>query len=480
MSRGGAALLLAGVLLGACAAPAPLPSELRVPSPVVPPSPGVAPAEVAGRVTSDGLAADLDALAAIARERGGTRGTGTPGDLATADHVERALIEAGYSPWSDAFRTPVYSDPGGSVVAIDGGATFRDPSTVLPLIFSPAGDVEGPVVDLGWDPDARDADGSGCEAADFAGLPAGAIVLVRPAACFRRVVLEHAQAAGAAALVTAAPWAGPGEIRRSTLITPDGLDIPALAVSRDVGSALAEAAAVGGRARVVATGETGEGDVRSVFAEVPGADPSRVVMLGAHLDSSLDGPGLNDDGTGVAGLLAIARAFAGTTPGATIRLAFWAAEETGLHGSSRYVEGLSPDELARIGAYLNADMTGSPNGFAGVYDEPTAAAGSAAIRDRLGAALEAAGVQWHPVDLGLGADHAAFAAAGIPTGGVFAGASEPVTPEQATGSGGQAGRPADSCYHLACDGRANVNEPLLLALTRALAEVTAELAGDAR
>ena len=480
MTRGRGALLLGGLLLAACTAPAPTPSQAVEPGEVPGAVPGVVPAEVAGRVDADGLAADLDALAAIGAEHGGTRGTGTPGDVATADHVERALADAGYEPRSDTFRTPVFADPGGSLVAIDGGGIFADPSAVLPLIFSPAGEAEGPVVDLGWDADARAADGPGCDAADFAELPAGAIVLARPAPCFRRVVLEHAQAAGAAALVTAVPWAGPGEIRRSTLITPDGLDIPALAVSRDVGSALAEAAADGGRARIVATGETGDGDVRSVFAEVPGTDPARVVMLGAHLDSSLDGPGLNDNGTGVAALLAIARALAGTTPAATIRLAFWAAEETGLHGSSRYVEGLSPEERARIVAYLNADMIGSPNGFAGVYDEPSAAPGSAAIRDRLGAALEAAGVEWHPVDLGPGADHAPFAAAGIPTGGVFAGASEPLTAEQAEASGGQAGRPADACYHLACDGRENVNEPLMLALARALATVTAELASGAR
>ncbi len=80
------------------------------------------------------------------------------------------------------------------------------------------------------------------------------------------------------------------------------------------------------------------------------------------------------------------------------------------------------------------------------------------------------------MDTGLGADHAPFAAAGIPTGGVFAGASEQLTAAQAQRSGGRAGVPADACYHLACDDRANPNEALLLELARALAWAAADLA----
>jgi hypothetical protein len=475
MSRGHrwSAFLLAGMLVGGvlagCASPAPTPRDTLAP---------VSPEAVASRITAAGLAADLDGLAAIASANGGTRGTGSAGDLASAAYVEAALAAMGYEPWSDTVPTSVFTDPGGSEVAITGGPTFDDPAHVLPLLFSPADEVEGPVVDLGWDPGSRAPDGPGCDAADFAGLPAGAIVLSRPGPCYRRQVLEHAQSAGAGALVTAAPWTGPGEIRRSTLLEPAGLTIPAIAVSRDVAAALAAASARGGRARVIATGASRDAELRSVLAERPGADPTRVVMVGAHLDSSLDGPGLNDDGSGVAAVLAIARALADTSPGVTIRVAFWAAEETGLHGSTHYVQALPAAERDRIVAYLNVDMIASPNGIAEVYDEAGAAPGSTAIRDRIVAALDAAGIQWEPGDLGGAADHAPFAAAGVPTGGVFTGASEPLTPQQAERSGRRAGVPADACYHLACDDRSNVDEGLLLAITRALARTTAELAAS--
>jgi hypothetical protein len=436
---------------------------------------------VAGRIAPEQLAADLDALAAIAGANGGARATGTPGEQATADHVERELRAAGYAPWTDAFRTAVFSDPGGSAVVVGGrgGTTFDDARVVLPLIFSPAGTAEGPVIDLGWDPDSRAADGPGCAASDFADVPPGAIVLARPAPCTRRTVVEHAQAAGAAAVVTAQPWAGPGEVRRSTLITPEGLTIPALAVTRDVGNALAGVAADGGRATVAATGTTADGPVRSVFAEVVGTGGSQVVMVGAHLDSSMDGPGVNDDGSGIAAVLALARAFAGSQPSATVRFAFWAAEETGLHGSGRYVRGLPPRGGDRIAAYLNADMLGSPNGFPMVYDEPSAAPGSDAIRDLFAAALGEAGLAWEGVDLGSGGDHAPFTAAGIVTGGLYTGSAEVVGRGQAERFGREAGAMADACYHLACDGRSNVDEVLLVQLTRVLARVAAGIAEEA-
>ena len=60
-------------------------------------------------------------------------------------------------------------------------------------------------------------------------------------------------------------------------------------------------------------------------------------MAGGHLDSVPAGPGLNDNGSGVAALLEVAEALGPRSTGARLRLAFWAAEELGLYGSRRYV-----------------------------------------------------------------------------------------------------------------------------------------------
>jgi Zn-dependent M28 family amino/carboxypeptidase len=254
------------------------------------------------------------------------------------------------------------------------------------------------------------------------------------------------------------------------------MSIPSLVATGEVGTALADAAASGGRAAVTATGTTDQRDVRSVIAELPGTDPERVVMIGAHLDSSIDGPGINDNGSGVAALLAIAESMAGTRPASTIRFAFWAAEELGLKGSVDYVQRLPARERDRIVAYLNADMLGSPNGLRWVYDEVDAAPGSAAIRDLFAADLDAHGLAWEGLDLGGSSDHLPFRIAGVPTGGLHSGADELISPEQAARFGRTEGAVADACYHLACDDRSNVDLSLLAELASSLTRVAMELA----
>ena len=58
-------------------------------------------------------------------------------------------------------------------------------------------------------------------------------------------------------------------------------------------------------------------------------------MAGAHLDSVSAGPGINDNGSGSAGVLETALAYAATgqTPRNTLKFGFWGAEELGLLGS---------------------------------------------------------------------------------------------------------------------------------------------------
>ena len=114
------------------------------------------------------------------------------------------------------------------------------------------------------------------------------------------------------------------------------------------------------------SGEDGEGPSvrqRNVIAQTRTGDPDQVVMIGAHLDSVSDGPGIVDNGSGVATLLEIA-AQLGTDPSVQnrVRFAFFGAEENGAEGSTGYVEGLSAADRKKIKLYLNVDMVASPNG----------------------------------------------------------------------------------------------------------------------
>jgi Zn-dependent M28 family amino/carboxypeptidase len=451
------------------------------PAPPTPRQPDAA--TVAAAITEDGLRDRLRALAAATAGSDQYRAVGSDGYDRAATMVEGALRNAGWTVTADAYDGLAFEDEGASSVEV-GGRTFGK-EDLLPLVFAPAGDVVGPVVPIDWNPAATGADGKGCAVTHYGDLPANAIVIVRSGDCLRRDQVIAAQQAGAAAFVAVYPWAPPGAVYRPTLIEPRFLTIPAAGVSGEAAEALVAAAGAGETAHLVTRVRTRQVPTRSIIAELPGTEPGVVIMLGAHLDSVLDGPGLNDDASGVAALLEIGTALAGTRPRATIRLAFWSGEELGLHGSYRYATALSSEDARAILVYANVDMIASPNGFAGVYDESGAPVGSAAARDLLTSAVERAGGTPFGIDLGGGSDHRGFAESGVATAGVYSGAGEPVTAEQAapsaeqsTGSGAVAGRPADACYHQPCDDLENANLRLARVLAAGLADFTVRVANN--
>lgn len=93
--------------------------------------------------------------------------------------------------------------------------------------------------------------------------------------------------------------------------------------------------------------EAGGVTVRNLEVELRGArDPSSILVVGAHYDSARGTPGANDNGSGVAATLALARRFGPSRTGATnlgqtVRFVFWTNEEppffqTDLMGSAVY------------------------------------------------------------------------------------------------------------------------------------------------
>lgn len=72
----------------------------------------------------------------------------------------------------------------------------------------------------------------------------------------------------------------------------------------------------------------GGGRISNVIAEVAGgARRAEIVVVGAHYDSVAGSPGANDDATGVAALLALARRFAAAGPARTLRFVAFTGEE---------------------------------------------------------------------------------------------------------------------------------------------------------
>ncbi len=224
----------------------------------------------------------------------------------------------------------------------------------------------------------------------------------------------------------------------------------------------------------------------NLLAELPGSGDG-VVLVGAHLDTVRGSPGMNDNGTGVATVLALAQALhdQGLAPVRTVRLALWTWEEAGFLGSYRYLNDLSAAERDRIDAYVNVDMTGSYNGLPYVHDGdgseggPAGAAGSAALEARLTDWLEDQGSAWEPLEIAWNFDLIYFLDHDIPMTGVFAGAGDELSEEQAALHGGMAGALMDDCYHTACDDLDNVDLDRATLLAEAVAHALEGLAaGD--
>jgi aminopeptidase S len=220
---------------------------------------------------------------------------------------------------------------------------------------------------------------------------------------------------------------------------------------------------------------TSAGPTWNLITEIPGQDPGKVIMVGAHLDGVQDGPGINDNGSGSSAILATALALkqALPNPAVTIRFAWWSGEELGLLGSEHYVEEASSTELSAIQGYLNLDMIGSSNAGYFVYDDdPT-------IESRYQAYFRGIGIPTEIETEGDGrSDHAPFKDAGVPVGGLFSGAENVKTAAQARAWGGTAGKAFDSCYHRRCDTVQNVNLTSVDRMTDATASVLYGLASE--
>jgi Zn-dependent M28 family amino/carboxypeptidase len=436
------------------------------------------PAEFAHRVRTGEVLEHLEAFQHIADDHDGTRASGTPGHDASGDYVQGLLEDAGYT----VERQPVdfvYTEVIAETLTVGG-----NPVEVAVMAYSPStpeGGVTAPLRAL-----PADDPTPGCEGTDFDASVAGTIVVLSRGVCPFATKQANASAAGAVGVVVHNN--APGPLAGGTLGGPvDGA--PTGGVSQESGVAL-----LGQLAADPAL--TGTLDLRqlredrttfNLVAQTPHGDPDNVIMLGAHLDSVVEGPGINDNGTGSAGILQTALELAEVAPTQNaVRFAWWGAEESGLIGSTQYVAGLPPEELAKITGYLNFDMIGSPNHVIGVYDAdqsthvaPVAVPpGSAALEQVFTDRFDATGQPWVDTEFSGRSDYQGFIEAGIPASGLFTGAEGVKTEAEAALFGGAAGSAYDPNYHSAADDIDNVDRRALRVNSRAIAFATLTLAND--
>ena len=433
------------------------------------------PGALARAITPRRLRAHLSALEAIARRNGGTRAAGTPGYTKSVQYVAQQLRKAGYRPRLNMFVFPYFRETQATLFTrtVPSTRTYQRGPDFVTMRYSGGGNVTGRVV-----PVDLSSGSSGCEDSDFAGLASGSVALMRRGGCPFSQKARLAEQHGAAAALTANDGL-PGRTAPISATLIGSSSIPVMVVSSEVASELASLAQAGPvQVHIAMTVATTNAQAANVIADLPGRRKG-VVLLGAHLDSVANGPGINDNGSGSVTVLEIARQARRLhiRPKHGLRFAFWGAEELGLVGSRSYVGSLPTSQRRRILDVINLDMLGSPNFGRIVYAGDGQPRGSLRIEQAFRTYFAGRRLPVEAESLGGGSDHASFAAAGIPVGGLFTGADELKSAELAQRFGGVAGRSFDSCYHKSCDTVANIDFGILEQLADAAAVVAVRLAG---
>jgi Zn-dependent M28 family amino/carboxypeptidase len=404
-----------------------------------------------GCVTLDGVRTHQAKLRDIAAANGGTRVAGTKGFDESADYVEKVFKDAGYNVTRQSFQFQSFIElPGTSLSQVAPTPTAAIETNIMS--YSGSGSVTAAVSVL---PTI-----TGCNTTDFAGFAAGNVALISRGLCSFASKATNAAAAGAAAVVIYNNAAGP---LNGTLGAEFALNIAVTAVSQTVGQQLA--AIPGLVLSVNASTLRGTATTSNIIAESKEGDPNNIVMVGAHLDSVDKGAGINDNGSGSAAILEVAKNMGKVKPRNKLRFALWSAEESGLIGSTRYVETLPEAEKNKIALYLNFDMIGSPNHVFFIYDGDNSdgvgagagPAGSTAIEKTFETFYNKKGASFKGTDFDGRSDYGPFIEAGIPAGGLFTGAEGTKTVAEAEVWGGIAGTAYDPCYHQACDNYGNTN-----------------------
>ncbi len=267
------------------------------------------------------------------------RASGTEEEAVAAEYLRDEFAALGYESSIQPFEVRSIS-PFGRLLTVDATETmdFR----ALPMWMTAEGVVTGDVVEVGRAlPGDIPADGI-----------EGKIALIERGEVAFDAKLNAVVKAGAIGAVVYNNEPGPfgGALSEET--------IPAVTISQEDGETL-KSILNGGTVTATISLEYTE-ESRNVIADKRGtADDNRVVVLGGHYDTVPNVPGANDNGSGIATLLTIAREIADREYPFTVRFIAFGAEELGLFGSDHYVEGLSEADISSTMAMLNFDALGT-------------------------------------------------------------------------------------------------------------------------
>ena len=275
---------------------------------------------------------DVEALVEL-----GSRVAGTPTNAKALSYLRSEYQKAGYETEVQTFTYPKFEDRG-SNLEIDGNTIAG-----RALNGSPSGSSSATIAivpNLGRKEDFQQVDVK------------GKIAVVRRGEIRFSDKASNAEAAGALGLVIVNNGSGnfTGTLGRK-------ISIPVLSVSGEQGKPLLQNADNSQQIKI---------EVDTVRRLVTGrnltarqADSTRPkVIIGGHYDSVSGSPGANDNASGTAIVLELARRLAGTPEADRVWFVAFDGEEDGLHGSRAFVDRASPQFLSQLSGMINFDMVG--------------------------------------------------------------------------------------------------------------------------
>lgn len=317
------------------------------------------------------------------------RAAGTDGEKRAATYIRDELSKYGYEASLQPFAIHSFVDVNTSLDVISPDQRQVEASA---LVGSASTSIEGSMVAAGLGYPQQFPSGT-----------QGSVVLVQRGEIAFSEKIANAVLAGAAGVVIYNNESGSfnGQLGEASRI-------PAAGISNEDGLALIDAINGGGltvRLSVEARNDTAESN--NVVGKPPGGQCS--IVIGGHYDSVPAGPGANDNASGTAVVVEMARAMAADNVFDDACFVLFGSEEIGLIGSANYVASLTPAERDAIEAMLNFDMLAVGDGWPlggsqSVLDIVAQQADRLSIGHSLEANLPANG----------GSDHASFIDADIP------------------------------------------------------------------
>ena len=403
------------------------------------------------------MARHLRAFQAVADSNGGNRASGLQGYGGThgvpAHHAARRRLPAGRSRRSTSCSSGSPRTRSSSKTAPSARSrSSRTPTSTDHELLRLRGRRRGPCTPWTSTWPATALNTSGCETADFGRIHAGIALMQRGTCAFDMKVLQRrrrpARAPRWCSTKATRPRGRRDGHRAGPLGAPPDVTSPPIRASFADGQSVRHTP---GPARVHDQDlERPRGLRANVSVDTPGGDPAKVILVGSHLDSVPEGPGINDNGSGSAfnleTAIQMAKLRASADQPGPLRLLGGGGvgpagghplhRGAGLRGSPNiaHESQLRHARLAELRATrLRRRLLGYPCAGLGAHREP----GCCEDRAKTSWSTSTArGLATEPTAFDGRSDYKPFQDNGIPAGGLFTGAEGTKTAEQAVKWGG--------------------------------------------